>query len=178
MLIKLEWLGYHAVKKNYDNMLSRFHIRRNTRTSQTDWRTDKIAISMSRENGRRSSDLKKAWWQISIQTSVTSTISSAGCKPAAELKICIEYRHHYWLKGGNFHCRQRVYLRHIKKTIFLPETDATQVVCPCKITVALNHCISSTCQLQIFKCNQLFKHRKTLQLYQTTHIHLAQWRKI
>jgi len=26
MLIKLEWLGYRTVKKNYDNMLTRFHL--------------------------------------------------------------------------------------------------------------------------------------------------------
>ena len=26
MLIKLEWLGYRMVKKNYDNLLSRFHL--------------------------------------------------------------------------------------------------------------------------------------------------------
>jgi len=26
MLVKLEWLGYRMVKKNYDAMLSRFHL--------------------------------------------------------------------------------------------------------------------------------------------------------
>jgi len=25
MLVKLEWLGYRTVKKNYDDMLSRFY---------------------------------------------------------------------------------------------------------------------------------------------------------
>ena len=44
MLIKLEWLGYHLVKKNYDNTLSRFHRipERNGRTDgQMDRRTDR-----------------------------------------------------------------------------------------------------------------------------------------
>jgi len=50
MLIKLEWLGYRTVKKNYDNMLSRFHLipeRHGQTDRQTDWRTDRIAISIS-----------------------------------------------------------------------------------------------------------------------------------
>jgi len=41
MLIKLEWLGYRMMK-NYDNMLSRFHLipEHHGRTDrQTDWRT-------------------------------------------------------------------------------------------------------------------------------------------
>jgi len=51
MLIKLEWLGYRMVKKNYDDMLSRFHTipAWHGRTDrQTDGRTDRIAISISR----------------------------------------------------------------------------------------------------------------------------------
>jgi len=47
MLIKLEWLGYCTVKKNYDNMLSRFHLIPE-RHGQTDGQTDSIAISISR----------------------------------------------------------------------------------------------------------------------------------
>jgi len=39
MLVKLEWLGYRIVKKNYDNMSSRFHLIPE-RHGQTDWRTD------------------------------------------------------------------------------------------------------------------------------------------
>jgi len=50
MLVKLEWLGYRTVKKNYDDMLSRFHLIPE-RHGQTDRRidrpTDKIAISIS-----------------------------------------------------------------------------------------------------------------------------------
>ena len=47
MLVKLEWLGYRMVKKNYDNMLSRFHLipERHGQTDrqtdgQTDWQTE------------------------------------------------------------------------------------------------------------------------------------------
>jgi len=39
MLIKLEWLGYLLVKKNYDNVLRRFHLIPE-RHGQTDGRTD------------------------------------------------------------------------------------------------------------------------------------------
>ena len=55
MLIKLEWLGYHTVKKNYDNMLSRFHLiaKRHGQTDRrtdgrTDGETDRTDISISR----------------------------------------------------------------------------------------------------------------------------------
>jgi len=44
MLVKLEWLGYRVVKKNYDDMLSRFHLipERYGRTDgQTDEQTDR-----------------------------------------------------------------------------------------------------------------------------------------
>jgi len=36
MLIKLKWLGYRTVKKNYNNMLTRFHAipERNGRTDR------------------------------------------------------------------------------------------------------------------------------------------------
>ena len=47
MLIKLEWLGYRMVKKNYDDMLSRFHLIPE-RHGQTDRRTDIIVKSISR----------------------------------------------------------------------------------------------------------------------------------
>ena len=47
MLIKLEWLGYRTVKKNYDDMLSRFHLIPE-RHWQTDRQTDRIAISILR----------------------------------------------------------------------------------------------------------------------------------
>ena len=40
MLIKLEWLGYRMVKKNYDNMLSHFHLIPE-RHGQTDGQTDR-----------------------------------------------------------------------------------------------------------------------------------------
>jgi len=61
MLVKLEWLGYCMVKKNYDNMLSRFHpiLERYGRTDRRtdrqmdgwmDGRTDKFAISISHWN--------------------------------------------------------------------------------------------------------------------------------
>ena len=46
MLVKLEWFGY-VWWKNYDNMLSRFHLIPE-RHGQTDRRTDRIAISISR----------------------------------------------------------------------------------------------------------------------------------
>jgi len=46
MLIKLEWLGI-VWWKNYDNILSRFHLIPE-RYRQTDVRTDRIAISISR----------------------------------------------------------------------------------------------------------------------------------
>ena len=49
MTVKLEWLGYRMVKKNYDDMLSRFHMvpERNERTDgQTE--TDRFAILISR----------------------------------------------------------------------------------------------------------------------------------
>jgi len=39
MLVKLEWLGYRTVKKNCDDMLSRFHLIPE-RNGQTDRRTD------------------------------------------------------------------------------------------------------------------------------------------
>ena len=47
MLVKLECLAYRMVKKNYDDMLSRFHLilEHNRRT---DRRTDRFAISRSR----------------------------------------------------------------------------------------------------------------------------------
>jgi len=47
MVVKLQWLGYRMVKKNYDDMLSRFHLipERNRRT---DRQTDRFAISISR----------------------------------------------------------------------------------------------------------------------------------
>jgi len=52
MLIKLEWLCYRMVKKNYDSTLSRFIWYRNVTDGQTerrtDRRTDRIAISISR----------------------------------------------------------------------------------------------------------------------------------
>ena len=55
MVIKTEWLGYHAWWKNYDDMLSRFHLIPE-RYGQTDGRTDRrtnrqtdrFAISISR----------------------------------------------------------------------------------------------------------------------------------
>ena len=48
MLIKkLEWLGYRTVKKNYDDILSRFHLIPE-RYGPTDGRTDRFAISISR----------------------------------------------------------------------------------------------------------------------------------
>jgi len=47
MLIKLEWLGYRTVKKNYDHMLSRFHLIPE-RYGRTDGQTDRFAISISR----------------------------------------------------------------------------------------------------------------------------------
>jgi len=39
MLIKLDWLGYHTVKKNYNNMLNRFHLIpvRHGRTDRQNW---------------------------------------------------------------------------------------------------------------------------------------------
>jgi len=37
--------------------------------------------------GQKLSDLTQVWRQTSIQTSVTYTISSAGYKPAVELKL-------------------------------------------------------------------------------------------
>ena len=43
--------GYRMVKKNYDNMLSRFHLipeRHGQTHRQTDGRTDRIATSISR----------------------------------------------------------------------------------------------------------------------------------
>ena len=51
MLVKLERLGYRMVKKNRDDMLSRFHLvpERNGQTDgRTDGRTDRFAISISR----------------------------------------------------------------------------------------------------------------------------------
>ena len=51
MLIKLEWLGYCMVKKNYDHMLSRFHLIPE-RYGWTDGRTDRFTISISRVNSR------------------------------------------------------------------------------------------------------------------------------
>ena len=47
MLVKLEWLGYRMVKKDYDDMLSRFHLIPE-RYGQTDGQTDRFAISISR----------------------------------------------------------------------------------------------------------------------------------
>jgi len=47
MLIKLQWFGYCMVKKNYDNMLSRFHSIPE-RHGRTDGGTDGITISISR----------------------------------------------------------------------------------------------------------------------------------
>jgi len=47
MLVKLEWLGYRIVKKNGDNMLSRFHLIPE-RNGLTDRRTDRFAIWISR----------------------------------------------------------------------------------------------------------------------------------
>jgi len=44
LLIKLEWLGYCTVKKNYDNMLSRFHLipeRYGQTVRRTDGQTDR-----------------------------------------------------------------------------------------------------------------------------------------
>ena len=46
IFVKLEWLGYRVVR-NYDKMFSRFH-RIPERDGQTDGRTDRIAISVSR----------------------------------------------------------------------------------------------------------------------------------
>jgi len=43
MLVKLERLGYRMVKKNYDDMLSRFHL-----VLERNGRTDRFAISISR----------------------------------------------------------------------------------------------------------------------------------
>ena len=52
MLIKLEWLGYRTVEKNYDNMLRNFHTGTSRTDRQTDGQTcrqtDRIAISISR----------------------------------------------------------------------------------------------------------------------------------
>ena len=44
---KTRMIGLPYVKKNYDNMLSRFHLIPE-RYGQTDGRTDRIAISISR----------------------------------------------------------------------------------------------------------------------------------
>jgi len=41
MLVKLEWLGYRMVKKNYDDMLIRFHLIPE-RYGRTDRRTDML----------------------------------------------------------------------------------------------------------------------------------------
>jgi len=46
MLVKLEWLGYRMVENCDDNMLSRFHLI--LERGQTDGRTDRFAISISR----------------------------------------------------------------------------------------------------------------------------------
>jgi len=47
MLVKLEWLGYGTVKKLWRYMWSRFHLIPE-RNGQTDGRTDRFAISISR----------------------------------------------------------------------------------------------------------------------------------
>jgi len=47
MLIKLEWLRYRTVKKNYDHMLSRFHLIPE-RYGRIDRRKDRFAKSISR----------------------------------------------------------------------------------------------------------------------------------
>ena len=48
MLVKLEWLDYRMVKKNYDYMLSRFHLILE-RYGRTDRRTDRFCyINISR----------------------------------------------------------------------------------------------------------------------------------
>jgi len=46
MLIKLECIGYRMVKKNYDNILCRFHLIRYRNV--TDGQTDRFAISITR----------------------------------------------------------------------------------------------------------------------------------
>jgi len=43
ILIKLDWLGYRMVKKNYNDMLSRFHL-----IPERHGQTDRIVISISR----------------------------------------------------------------------------------------------------------------------------------
>ena len=44
---KLEFMGYRMVKKNYNDILSRFHvIVIPARNGQTDGRTDRFAISI------------------------------------------------------------------------------------------------------------------------------------
>jgi len=45
MLVKLERLGYRMVKKNYDDMSSRFHL-----IPERYGRADRFAISISRVN--------------------------------------------------------------------------------------------------------------------------------
>ena len=48
MLVKLEWLGYRTVKKNCDDMLSRFHLilERNGRTDRQICYINIVHVSM------------------------------------------------------------------------------------------------------------------------------------
>jgi len=68
IFIKQEWLIYSAVKKNSNNISSRFHTiqERDRRTDrQTDGRTDKTAIWISRVNTltRDKNDVTIWWWK-------------------------------------------------------------------------------------------------------------------
>ena len=62
MLIKTEWLGYRMVKKNYDDMLSRFHLIPE-RYGQTDGRTD-LLYQYRASVCRRA--INTHWWTLMI----------------------------------------------------------------------------------------------------------------
>jgi len=110
MLVKLEWLGYCMVKKNYDDVLSRFHLipERYRRTDeqtdrQTNRRTD-FAISISRVSmltrDKHVSVLSVLWclaysvvrfsrWVVdSFSESQSSTLCRKSISDAFKIKLC------------------------------------------------------------------------------------------
>ena len=88
MLVKLEWLGYRTLKKNYGDMLSRFYLIPE-RYGRTDRQTERFAISISRVSiGLLTRD--KNW----LQTALLSDLQLFCIPVCLSVRLSVTFRYY------------------------------------------------------------------------------------